>query len=131
MNITKMYVGFYKLRKCLLWQFRNINIMAIIIIFILLCTAIFQQIYYPRIIKQDKSTYKKQIEYLQFTFSNVTGSMEDLKIKVEDYNAKDWQSNIKEIRILLDNLEEKISYYESSIANYFSPGRMKRQKIIF
>jgi len=131
MNITKMYIGFYKLRKCLLWQFRNINIMAIIIILMLLCIAIFQQIYYPRIIEQNKSTYKKQIEYLQYTFSNVTTSMEDLKIKVEDYNAKEWQGNIKEIRLLLDNLEEKISYYESSISNYFSPGRMKRQRIIF
>jgi predicted PurR-regulated permease PerM len=131
MNITKMYIGFYKLRKCLLWQFKNINIMAIIIIILLSCIAIFQQIYYPRIIEQDKRTYKKQIEYLQFTFSNVTNSMEDLKLKIEDYNTKDWNSNIKDIRLLIDILEEKISYYESSIANYFSPGRMKRQKLIF
>ena len=131
MNITKLYIGQYKLRKCLMWQFRNINLAAWIIIFILLGTSIFQQLYYPIKIEEDKRAYKKHLDLLQFTYANITGAMDDLKAEIEDYDKNEWRANIKDIKLLIDNLENKISYYESSIFNYFNTSRAKRQKLIF
>jgi hypothetical protein len=131
MNVTKIYIGLYKLKKCIIWQFRNINITALIIIFLLLSIAIFQQFYYPRIIQQNDTSYRKNLNLLQFTYGNITNAMEDLKAEIEDYNSKEWRTNIKNIKLLIDNLDEKISYYESSIFNYYSPNRAKRQKLIF
>ncbi len=131
MDITKIYISLYKLKKCLLWQFRGINIMATIIIMLLLALNIFQQLYYPRIIEQDRAAYDRHIEYLRLSFDNVSNGMEDVQKKVEDYNANDWKENISQIRLLMDALDVKISYFSSSINNYYSPGRAKKQRLIF
>lgn len=130
-ELTRPFIFLYKLKKCVKAQITGINSTAIVIIFILLAVAIFQQIYYPREITIKQEEYKRQLEHLQITFGNVTNTYEDLKDKVEEYSKEDWQKNINEIRVLMEALENKISYYESSIFNYFSASRMKKQKWIF
>lgn len=131
MDITKIYIGLYKLKKCIIWQFKGINITAIIFISLFLCIAIFQQMYYPIVIAQKDKLIKQHLDHLQYTYSNVTDALEDLKTKVEDYNADDWRLHIKEIRLLLDKIDDKSTYYESSIMNYYSASRTKRQKVLF
>lgn len=131
MDITKMYIGFYKLRKCLRAQVTGINILSTLIIVILLGIIIFQQFYYPRQIEHQNAVFKKQIDYLQVTYANVTTAFEDLKAEIEDFNAKEWRTNVKEIRTLIETLDEKVSYYESAILDYFAPGRMLKRKLLF
>jgi hypothetical protein len=131
MDITKTYIFLYKLKKCLLWQFKRINIMATFIICLLLCVVIFQQLYYPRIIKDKDEAIKTHLNYLQFAYNNITNAVEDLQAQVEDYKVEDWKTHIKEIKLYLDALDTKVSYFESSIQNYYSPSRTKRQKLLF
>lgn len=131
MDVTKTYIFFYKLKKCLLWQVKTINIMALLIIFILLGAVIFQQLYYPYQLKKKDAAIKAHLDYLQSAYVNITNSLEDLQLKVEDYKVEDWRAHIREVKYYLDDLETKISYFESSIQNYYSPGRQKRQKLLF
>jgi len=130
-NVTKYFVIFYKLKKCTINQITGINITAIVIILMLFSVVVFQQLYYPRIIDQNQTKYRSELDYLQTTFGNITNAYDDLTTKVENYNAEEWGKNMKQIREMLESLDSKISYYESSIFNYFSQSRMKRQKWIF
>jgi peptidoglycan hydrolase CwlO-like protein len=130
-NVTKSFITFYKLKKCTIAQITGINLTAIVIILLLFSVVVFQQLYYPRIIDQNQTKYRSELDYLQTSFGNITNAYDDLTTKVENYNADEWGKNMKQIREMLESLDSKISYYESSIFNYFSQSRMKRQKWIF
>lgn len=131
MDITKLYIGGYKLKKCLIAQFKGINLMAKIFILILLAFIIFQQAYYPPRIREKEEAIKKHLDYLQIAYGNISNQLEDIKIKVEDYTPEKWKDNLKDIKLMLESLDEKVSYFESAINNYYSLSRTRRQKYIF
>ena len=131
MDITKLYVGGYKLKKCLIAQFKGINLMAKLFMLVLIGIIIFQQAYYPPVIREKDDAIKKHLDYLQIAYGNISNQLEDIKIKVEDYTPEKWKENLKDIKLMLESLDEKVTYFETSINNYYSPSRTKRQKYIF
>ena len=126
-NITKTYIFLYKLKK----HFKAINLAARLIIFILLAIVIGQQLYYPREIENQKASFKSYLGDLRFSFGNISSAMEDFKAEVEDFNADKWRTDTKGLEFFIENMDDKISYFESSIGDYFSPSRMKHRKLMF
>ena len=131
MNITKLYIGGYKLKKCLIAQFKGINMMAKLFMLFLTGVIIFQQAYYPPRIREKDEAIKKHLDYLQIAYGNISNQLEDIKIKVEDYTPEKWKENLHDIKLMLESLDEKVTYFETSINNYYSSSRTKRQKYIF